>query len=90
VIVFVNRLCDQHRHRRHRRYHRGDDELFVDASPRHAQRIVKTVTERTAERTGNDDFQKISSHDLRRYFAHGGGAEVFTDLLLADLNCISV
>jgi site-specific recombinase XerD len=37
---------------------------------RSVQRIVKTVAERTAERTGNDDFQKVSSHDLRRYFAH--------------------
>lgn len=31
---------------------------------------MKTVTERTTERTDNDDFRKVSLHDLRRYFAH--------------------
>jgi integrase len=48
----------------------SDDEPYIDMMRRSVQRIVKTVTEQTAERTGNDDFQKVSSHDLRRYFAH--------------------
>jgi hypothetical protein len=56
------------------RYQRAEDidhdEPFIGVGPRHVQRVVKTVTGQTAECTGNDDFQKVSSHDLRRYFAH--------------------
>ena len=36
------------------------DEPFIDVSPQHVQRIVKTVAEQTAERTGTDDFPAAS------------------------------
>jgi integrase len=45
-------------------------EPVVDVSSRTVQRIVKRVAQRAADATGDDDYLKVSSHDLRRYFAH--------------------
>ncbi|WP_258560382.1 hypothetical protein [Halorhabdus salina] len=33
------------------------------------QRRVKATAERVGEETGDSDWQKVSSHDLRRYYA---------------------
>ena len=49
---------------------RANDRPYVDVSSWTIQRIVKRTAERAAERTDNSDFQKVSSHDLRRYFVH--------------------
>jgi integrase len=68
--VYLPRSVERDLHRYQRAEDIAHDGPFIGVSPRHVQRIVKTVAERTAERTGNDDFQKVSSHDLRRYFAH--------------------
>jgi Phage integrase family. len=45
------------------------DQPFVDLSPRGVRAAVTRVAETTADRTGNDDFRHVSSHDLRRRFA---------------------
>jgi integrase len=68
--AYLPRSVERDLHRYQRAEGINHDEPFIGVSPRHVQRIVKIVAERTAERTGNDDFQKVSSHDLRRYFAH--------------------
>lgn len=47
----------------------NDDDKLFQHSKRTVQRDVKRSAEIAAERTGNDDFKKISAHDLRRYFA---------------------
>jgi hypothetical protein len=68
--AYLPRSVERDLHRSQRAESISDDEPFIDMTRRSVQRIVKTVTEQTAERMGNDDFQKVSSHDLRRYFAH--------------------
>ncbi|RLM96247.1 site-specific integrase [Haloarcula sp. Atlit-7R] len=45
------------------------DEPIIDLSERSVQRRVKATAERVAEETGDTDWQKLSSHDLRRYYA---------------------
>jgi integrase len=44
-------------------------EPLVDLSERGVRNVVKRTAERAAEETGDDDFQYVSSHDLRRRFA---------------------
>ncbi|WP_435318490.1 site-specific integrase [Haloarchaeobius sp. TZWSO28] len=45
------------------------DEQLVSISDRQVQRRVKATAEAVAEETGDDDWRKVSSHDLRRYYA---------------------
>lgn len=45
------------------------DEPLVDLTERAIRAIVKRTAERAAEKTGDDDFRHVSSHDLRRRFA---------------------
>lgn len=42
---------------------------FVDLSTDGVRKAVIRTAEKTAERTGDDDFRSVSSHDLRRRFA---------------------
>lgn len=42
---------------------------FVDLSTDGVRKAVIRTAEKTAERTGDDDFRRVSSHDLRRRFA---------------------
>lgn len=42
---------------------------FVDLTERGVRAAVKRTAEHAAEQTGDDDFQHVSSHDLRRRFA---------------------
>jgi len=55
-----------------RRYARSngvaDDELLVGVSPRRVRMIVAAVTDRAAERTGDDRYADLAVGDLRRYF----------------------
>ncbi|WP_089649972.1 site-specific integrase [Halobacterium hubeiense] len=44
-------------------------ESLVNVSERGVRDVVKRTAERAAEETGDDDFQYVSSHDLRRRFA---------------------
>jgi integrase len=44
------------------------DPLF-SVSKRTVQKWIKNCAKAVAERTGNEDYRKISSHDLRAYFA---------------------
>jgi hypothetical protein len=62
--VYLPRSVERDLHRYQRAEGINHDEPFIDITRRSVQRIVKTVAERTAERTGNDNFQKVSSHDL--------------------------
>lgn len=45
------------------------DEPLVDLSVRGVRAVVKRTAERAAEETGDEDYQHVSSHDLRRRFA---------------------
>jgi integrase len=42
---------------------------LIDLSDRSVQRRVKATAETVADETGDSDWQKVSSHDLRRYYA---------------------
>jgi integrase len=68
--AYLPRSVERDLHRYQRAEEIGDDDPYIDVSSRHLQRIVKNTAEQTADRTDNDDFRKVSSHDLRRYFAH--------------------
>ena len=46
-----------------------DDEPYFPVTPTRIRQMVDEVAQQTAEETGNDNWRKISSHDLRRYFA---------------------
>jgi hypothetical protein len=47
----------------------GPDDLLFPISTRTIQRDVTRSANHAATKTGDDDFRKVSSHDLRRYFA---------------------
>jgi integrase len=47
-----------------------DDDPLIDKSKKTLQNWVDNAAERAAERTGDDDYQRVSSHDLRRCWAH--------------------
>ena len=47
----------------------GRDESLVDLSVSGVRAVVKRTAARAAEETGDEDFQHVSSHDLRRRFA---------------------
>lgn len=47
----------------------GPNEPFFDLTPRSIRAVVERTAERAAEETGDEDFQHVSSHDLRRRFA---------------------
>ena len=68
--AYLPRSVERDLHRYQRAEDMAHETSYIDVSPRHVQRIVKTVAEQTADRVGDDDFRKVSSHDLRRYFAH--------------------
>jgi integrase len=42
---------------------------FIDLKQPGVRAVVRRTAERAAEATGDDDFRKVSSHDLRRRFA---------------------
>ena len=42
---------------------------FIDLKQPGVRAVVRRTAERAAETTGDDDFRKVSSHDLRRRFA---------------------
>ncbi len=44
-------------------------DTFIDLTERGVRDVVKRTAEAAAEQTGDDDFRKVSSHDLRRRFA---------------------
>ena len=46
-----------------------DDEPYVDLTPGGVRAAVRRTTEAAADRTGDEDFRDVSSHDLRRRFA---------------------
>lgn len=45
------------------------DETLIDLSRRSVQRVVSRTAGRVADATGDEDWEKVSSHDLRRYYA---------------------
>jgi len=45
------------------------DEQLIQLSDRSVQRRVKATAEAVAEETGDSDWRKVSSHDLRRFYA---------------------
>jgi integrase len=68
--AYLPRSVERDLHRYQRAEDIASDDPYIDLTRRSVQRIVKTIAEQTADQTGNDDFQQVSSHDLRRYFAH--------------------
>jgi integrase len=44
-------------------------DIFVDLATDSVRKVVSRTAEKAAEMTGDDDFEKVSSHDLRRRFA---------------------
>ena len=46
----------------------ADDEPICDVGKRQLQRWVNTAAENAASASGEEDFEKVTSHDLRRYF----------------------
>jgi len=46
-----------------------DDEPYVDLQPDSVRAVVRRTADATADRTGDEDFRDVSSHDLRRRFA---------------------
>jgi hypothetical protein len=47
----------------------GPEDHLFHCSTRTIQRDVERSAKNAATRTGNDDYEKVSCHDLRRYFA---------------------
>jgi integrase len=47
-----------------------DDEPVVDRSKRTVQNWVERACDRAADETGDDDYRRVSTHDLRRCWAH--------------------
>jgi integrase len=48
----------------------GKDELVVDSSKHTIQNWVERACDRVAEETGDDEYRRVSTHDLRRCWAH--------------------
>ena len=46
-----------------------DDDPYVDLTPGGVRAAVRRTAEAAADRTGDEDFRHVSSHDLRRRFA---------------------
>ena len=46
-----------------------DTDPFVDLTPGGVRAAVRRTADAAAERSGDDDFRDVSSHDLRRRFA---------------------
>jgi integrase len=46
-----------------------DDDPYVDLTAGGVRAVVRRTADAAAERTGDDDFADVSSHDLRRRFA---------------------
>jgi len=42
---------------------------FIDLKQPGVRAVIRRTAERTARETGDDDFEKVSTHDLRRRFA---------------------
>ncbi len=47
----------------------ADDDPFIDIKPRSVRAAVKRLTEVAADEYDNDDWEAVSSHDLRRHYA---------------------
>lgn len=69
----------------HKRDLDGDDEV-IGVTPRSIRRWVSELGDDMAAHTGTDDWQQLSTHDLRRYFAttmlqvHGMNPEVLMEV----------
>lgn len=48
----------------------GEDEAYFPYSPRWVQKRVKKAVKNAYETSGDEDWLKFSSHDLRVYFGH--------------------
>jgi len=48
----------------------ADDEPLIELTPQSVQCVVTRTAERVGDETGDPDWRKVSSHNLRRYFAH--------------------
>jgi integrase len=44
-------------------------DTFIDLTTDSVRKVVSRTADKAAEMTGDDDFEKVSSHDLRRRFA---------------------
>ena len=46
-----------------------DTEPFIDLATNSVRAVVRRTADRAADRTGEEDYRDVSSHDLRRRFA---------------------
>jgi hypothetical protein len=47
----------------------ADDDPFIDLQPRSVRAAVKRLASTAADEYNNDDWEAVSSHDLRRHYA---------------------
>lgn len=67
--AFLPDAVEKALHRYQTREGIGTDESIIDLKERGVRAVVKRTATRAAEQTGDEDFQYVSSHDLRRRFA---------------------
>lgn len=68
--AFLPRDLETRLHRYARDNEIGDDEAYFPYSPRWVQERVKLAAKNAYEESGDEDWLKVSSHDLRVYFGH--------------------
>ena len=60
--ALVNRYCQQH--------DVADDQVLIDRGKRTVQYWVEQAAEGAVEETGDEDYRRVSTHDLRRCWAN--------------------
>ncbi|MFC4408436.1 site-specific integrase [Haloarchaeobius iranensis] len=60
--ALINRYCQQH--------DVDDDQVLIDRGKRTVQYWVEQAAERAVEETGDEDYRRVSTHDLRRCWAN--------------------
>lgn len=67
--VFIPQDLMEQIHQRAHRFNLGPDDELFPCSYKTIQRDIKRSAANAAVATGNEEFRKLSAHDLRRYFA---------------------
>jgi integrase len=62
VEVLINRYVQEN--------NLGDGDLLIDRKKRSVQNWVSRAADAAADETGDDDYRRVSSHDLRRCWAN--------------------
>jgi integrase len=67
--AYLPRSVERELHRYQQEHDVAPSEPFFDLTESGVRAAVKRVAERTAQETGNNDYNHVSSHDLRRRYA---------------------